>query len=310
MPSASATRLYVEDSVVRCGEKVGRRKCRKVVLKGGRVVCDNDHEFSIAELLLAAKQAGQVNLEDVLAELFALQMSSPLAQYRGVSGLVVLTDVEIEAALKKPNGENPLNLADGWCQQQMSAVPWSVQQLIKLVELCKTPEWDCQPVLTFEPPTILDSPITFARMYEWLGVALDGLGPGNVRDNVQYSNWPIKENRDWVTAPLSGGWRMYYQPTPFWARKKGWTDQQKWVGKFGLNIRTAPEYTWMMDLWRANGLPENSFWVRTISRVDGWPVNVYFSSYGVTLNYCYHYPEDAFGRVGAAVEGVPLALVS
>lgn len=322
MPSASATRLYVEGGVVRCGDKAGRRKCKKVVMKGGRVVCENGHEFSLAELLSAAKQAGQVTLESFLEDFFTLQLSDPLAQYRGIDGLVILADHENEAALNKLNGENPLGLADGWCRQQMPAAPWSVQQLTKLVKLCKSKEWSgppeivdkyglCRPVATFEPPRILGEPVTLARMYEWLGVAHDGFGPGSVRDNVQYSNLAIRENRNWALTSLSGGWRVYYQPTPFWVRRKTWADQQKIAtDKFGLTIRTAPEYTWMMDLWRANDLPENPFWARTTTNnVDGWSVRVGFGSYGVGL-YCDYNLGIALDFIGAAVEGVPLALVS
>jgi len=312
MPSASATRLYIEGSDVRCGERRGRDKCGRVVLRDGKVVDRGGHEFTLAELLLAAERARQVSRLDVLRETFKLEAAQrcDLAPYRQIEGLVVVGLAEVERAFLGPKGKNPLNLPAGWCEAIAPPLQFTPETMARVAEYCRTDDWQCAPALVFELHEVAGKPTSLLQMQEWFGYSHDGYSPGTIQQDIHYSNWYCAEQyrkQKWATAPIvpCPRWAVRYLPHPKWATLKTYAAQLEAVERFpGLRTAEAAGEAWMMDILTANDQRyRQSTWTCTATKVDGWPLDVGLIDGGVRV--CQHcYPECVCGRVGLAVEGV------
>ncbi len=321
MPSASAAQgLYLDGDVVRCGEPVGRRRCKKAVLKGGSTVCDNGHQHSLAELIVAAKRTG-LTIDELLRQVYEIELSDPFALHREIPGLLVMGPEGDEQAFLRPDDKenpNPLGLPEGWARLLAPKVPISADQLYEQWVLpSQTPEWSDQPdgctpvlrlILREIPCQGGPRPTSPVELYGWFGRRHNNYGPGIVRTDIHYSNWYLgRTTEDWVNAPavLQAEWQMSFLPHPAWTTMKTWELQQKAVRKrLGLRLPFGPEELWMMDILAACGqrFRENT-WTRTSTIYDGCPLGVNLTPDGVNLYRSWH-PGHAYPGVGAAVAGV------
>lgn len=320
MRDASETLSSVgPDGIIRCAlpGRSKERQCAVPVIKEGRVIHHRGgrvyHSFSLGELLRALVDSGQGNLDEVLEEFYSLKQTDSLLPYHQINGLLVMGPAEIEQAFLSKNEENPnpLGLPDGWCQALAPPVPWSVDELKRVVEYCRTRDWQCQPILRLMLREIIcqgeSHPTSLAKMYRWFGRPQGGYGPGIVRADVHYSNWYLKQTEDWVNAPavLQTEWQIGYLPHPFWTTSKTWDAQQKEVLKYpGIRFAGASEEVWMMGILEANGIKcRQTTWTRTSTLFDGAPLDATLYSSGVSLTRCW-LPGDASPSVGVAAAGV------
>lgn len=235
----------------------------------------------------------------------------PLDPYRRIQGLIVIGPAEIEQAFLTADGGNPLDLKPGWCPR--IPVPYSVEQIKKLVELCQTREWRTTPVLWLALPEVGGQPTSFINQYKWWGVQHDNMGPGKVRQDVFWSNWYIGKSGpdyNWTreVATLQAQWHIGYE-LPALTTNLSWVKQQKAASERGLSIATAARDALMLNLvLTATGkYLRLTTYARTSTIYEGEPLDVSCSGESVHVDRNWN-PDDAYGYVGAALEGVPLKL--
>jgi len=319
--SVAKARLVVVDGVVRCGEP-GRGKgklCATPVLENGQVVHHragrNWHSFNLPELVRAAVDSGQISLEDLLCEYYALegcqQTGLNLEVYRQIEGLIVIGPEEWEQAMRGPNGENPLGLSENWCPRSPLPPTWTSENLNRLAELCHTPKWNCTPVLQLELHEVAGQPITLKQMYEWWGVAHDSLGPGTLH-NVDWSNWPITEGHNFASEPANEEtrWVLRYMDFPAYTTMLPWERQQQETKKNGLAISNVASDVLTMSLCAILGRKfRTQTWARTSTPFKGRPLEVgWVGGDGVSVSQFYS-PENAHENIGAAAEVVSRSLL-
>lgn len=246
---------------------------------------------------------------------------TPLAEYRQIKDLIVVGPEEIEKAFLGPNGENPLMLTPGWCPRL--PVPYSVEQMKQLVELCQTKEWQTRVILWLALPEADGMSTSLIDQYVLWGVAHDGLGPGRIGQDVMWSNWFLGKDYLWaktppVSEPTWNFWKVGYE-LPCWSTNLDWEDQKEAARKKGLRVSTATSDTLMLNLVAiATGRKlRSTSWARTATIFDGrqlWVTFCSMSPLGVSSGgpgLCvdnYWVPEGATGSLGLAVEGVPSGL--
>lgn len=307
MSSTSATRLYAEGDVVRCGLRDGRRPCKRVILKGGKIADERGHEFSIAELLHAAHQAGQTTVDDVLREYYALSAVpvDPLADYRQIKNLIVIGSAELDFACHGAGGENPLNLQSGWIPDV--PVPADMDRWIRSLTWRDGPEWQTRAALVLTPPMIGGIPTSLIGQNKIWGVPHDSLPGGLVRQDVFWSNYFLQPNHGWAKELPADQWQwMLAYEHPRWTTKLNWTSQKNVVNHRGMTISTVAQDAFALNaVLAATGIRlRSATWSRTSTIFDDFPLFVCSGGRGVVVDQCWN-TDGADGSIAASVQGVP-----
>lgn len=262
----------------------------------------------IAELSRQVKEHPD-RLPEITASLQMLIDGGLLVQYYQIEGLIVIGPHEWEKAVLGPKGENPLNLASGWCPQ--IPVPYTVAQMRKLAEICKSREWATTPVLWLALPKVGDMPTSLVNQYGWWGVPHDNLGPGQIRSDIQWSSWFVEPKYDWALEPAVTGptWMIGYE-FPRWTIRLNWNNQQDAARKRKMLIATAYQDAMMCNLVAITTGKKfrTSTYSRTATICDGNPLHVYWNlDRGLNVYQSWR-PGFAYDNVGASVEGIPVEL--
>lgn len=239
-------------------------------------------------------------------------IADPFAGYRKVKGLVFIGPGEWEKAMASRNrrNRNPLKLVADWCPHL--SIPWMVDQMKKLVELCQTPEWNTTPILYLAIPEVAGTPTSLVGQYSWWGVPHNSMGPGSIRQDVFWANWYHSRDDVWKDEPAvtEPTWMIGYEH-PRWTTEKNWLRQREVVADHGMAISTVAQDTLMLNLRLASAGERlrSSTWSRTSTLCDGCPLFVRSDGHGVDVGYRWDL-DDAYGALAASVHGMPLELVS
>lgn len=227
--------------------------------------------------------------------------NDPLAKYRRIRNLTVIGPAEWRKALMTK--ENPLNLPANW-QPECPTLP-ELEKMKAIAKLSLSKAWDTPAILWLALQEVSGQPTSLANQYKWWGVPHDGMGPGNIRKDVFYSNWFIGKY-DWANEPAvtEPTWIVGYE-LPIWTTSKNRRNQQLAVSEHGMNIATATRDALMLNLvLAATGKRlRRTTYARTTTICDGYPLVVGSFDDGVYVGRCWD-PDDGFDRVGASVEGV------
>lgn len=232
------------------------------------------------------------------------------ADYRNIRGLIFIGPKEWEKAMisRDRKNRNPLGIDTNWCPQP--EVPWTVDPIKKLVELCRTPEWNTTPILWLALPEVAGTPTSLVGQYSWWGVEHDSLGPGSVRADVFWSNWYHSRNESWKDQPAvtEPTWMIGYEH-PRWMAGKNWSRQQEVATEHGMSIATVTQDALMLNLRLASAGKRlrSTTWSRTRTICDGYPLLVLSHGNGLVVRD-YWNPGRAAGDLAASVQGMPLEL--
>lgn len=263
------------------------------------------------ERLFKAISSGAINLDELL---------DPFASYRKMPALIFIGPEDIERCFLGPNGENPLGLVPGWAPRDIPMVvstprgdiEITPELMQRIIALCSTEEWQTPPILWLCPPKVADLPTSLIQQYLWWGVMHDNMGPGNIRKDTMWSNWFVQQLYPWAKEAASGQWewKIGYE-LPRWSTKLKWENQQKETANRGLINPPAVRDALMLNLVAiATGKKlRTSTYARTNTIYDGHPLYVCFHGDSLSVDQDWS-PADVGGSLGAAVEGVPLELVS
>jgi len=236
--------------------------------------------------------------------------ADPYTEYRQVKGLVFIGPSEWEKAMtsRDRRNRNPLGLKAGWCPKPDLQYP--VDQLQKLVVLCRTPEWNTISVVWLALPEVASTSTSLVGQYSWWGIRHDNMGPGNVRKDVFWSNWFHSQDETWKDEPavIEPTWMLGFEH-PRWTTGKNWIRQQEVATDHGMTISTVAQDTLMLNLMASAGKrPRLSTWSRTSTVYGGDPLLVRSNAYGVYV-YSYWSPQNALDNLAASVQGMPSGLV-
>lgn len=233
-----------------------------------------------------------------------------LPEYYGIRDLYVIGPDEWGKAVRgeKRGNRNPLGLAQNWCP--CPPVPYTVEQMRALVELCKTPDWATRVVLFLALPEVGGVPTSLIGQRELWGVPHDGIGSGRVCSNIFWSDWFAKDAPSWALEPAvtKPAWFVGYELLK-WTIMHSWDDQQRLASDRGMSIMSVARSVLMRCLLAINGVQFNEqTWMRTATSHDGYPLSVHwYSGNGLYVSQYWH-PELANGFLGVSVEGVPREL--
>jgi len=297
--------LVVIDKNGELAAKCYRQKCRNAnITTPIRVsefmrIPDGVNPAQLEKLFEAVKE-GRLDIDTLL---------DPLASYRAIDGLLVVGVPEWEKAFMGPDNKNPLGLKPGWIPDVPLPSEWTPELFQKLVDLCKKPEWNCSPVLELELTEVSGVATSFVNLYGWFGVEHDGLGPGIIWPDLDYSNWFIKQGiKGWpdIPATLLARWKVGYVDFPDFTTKKHWENQQKIIAAKGLVTSSAASDALMLLLIKISygKWYRTSTWARIATIHGGCPLDVSVSSGSLNVRD-YWVPGSANGGLGASVEGVP-----
>lgn len=285
-----------------------RQRCRKAeistpIRSAGFVRVPQGMDSGRALKILELAQAGKIPVDEFL---------DSLVEYRRIKNLIVIGPREIEKSFLGPNGENPLNLASGWCPQIPLPEKWTPELLAKLSELCETKEWSTAPILWLAPKEVGGKPTSLINQYGWWGMAHDGYDGGSVKKDTMWSNWFIKDQHAWALEPAVSDWtwRVGYE-LPQWSVDLNWQGQQKAVQDRGLTIASAASDALMLNLVAvATGRRLRiATWARTATICGGCSLGVSFRADGLDVRGFWH-PGHVLAYLGVAAEGVPKALIA
>ncbi len=231
----------------------------------------------------------------------------PLAKYRGIEGLIVVGPAELDKACRSldQNNLNPLDLEDGWIPN--IGIDPTIDKWICSGKWRTNKDWTTRAFLVLCPPEIGGIPTSLIGQNKLWGVPHDGIEAGNVRQDVFYSNWFLKENYDWANVPVVDQWRWLLGfEHPRWTTNLDWDGQQKAAKKKDMQISTAAQDVFALNVvLAATGIRlRSTTWSRTSTIFDGSPLHVY--SFGARV-YVFRScpPGHAFDSVAASVQGVP-----
>lgn len=246
------------------------------------------------------------------SDLEVAKVKDPLSDYRRIKGLMVIGPKEWEKAMlsRDRKNRNPLDLTSGWCPSP--PVPYTTEQMKKLVEICQTPDWATTPVLWLALPEVGGLPTSLVNQRNWWGVRHDELEAGNIRTDIMWSGWFSGKEYAWAEEPAvtEPTWMVGYE-LPCWTTCLNWTGQQEAAGKRNMSIATACRDALMCNLVAiATGKKFRlSTWSRTATVYRGGPLGVsWYLDYGLCV-FQFWNPEDSSGGfIGASAEGVPMEL--
>lgn len=229
--------------------------------------------------------------------------------YRRISNLIVIGPEEWEKAFRTPEGGDPFNLGTGWCPRDIP-VPWIPAQMATLAKLCKGRNWKTRIVLWLALPEVGGLPTTLTNQYKWFGVGHDGKGPGEIRQNVFWSNWFVGKNYVWADEPavIEPTWMIGYE-LPEWTMNKNWQNQQNVAQEHGMSIATASRDALMLNLvLAATGKKLRlTTYARTTTVCGSSPLDVDSDDVGVFVRSHWN-PGNVHDALGLTVEGVPVEL--
>lgn len=229
-----------------------------------------------------------------------------LSEYYGIRDLYVIGPAEWEKAVRgeKWRNRNPLKLVRGWCP--CPPMPYSVEQMRALVELCKTTGWNTRLALWLALPEVGGVQTHLMGQSELWGISNDNLDPGRVRSDVLWSNWFVPPQHPWAHEPAvtEPTWLIGYE-LPEWTTNHSWDDQQRLVRDRGMSLVPVARSALMHNLLAINGVRFNEqTWARTAT-IHDVPLSVLWCSGDGLVVDRDRYPELGYGHVGASVEGVP-----
>lgn len=266
---------------------------------------------------------GPLSYEDAMAGLQAIlenrfsenveRTRPPIAAgYNKIRNLIYVGPERVEKVMAgNRRNPNPLGLSSDWCPK---VVPqYSVEQMKELARFCQVEkDWQTRVIYYLVLQKIGGLPVNLENQYDWLGVKHDNFGPGQVRDNVMYSNWFKGKNLPEalempeidVEAALCIGYEF-----PRWAAGLNYEDQKKAARDRGMRQVSAVQDTWMLNIVHASTAKRlrETTWSRTSSLYDGYPLDVSSGGYGVYVRRRWISPH-ANALVGLSVQGVPSEL--
>lgn len=248
--------------------------------------------------------------------------------FRKIKGLLVVGPEEWEMATRRQNGRNrdPLGLGRNWCPRDILMVidtsrghlELTPEIMQVLVELCKTPKWDCTPVLQLELPEVGGESTSLAWQYKCWGVPHEGMTDGVIRQDEQYPSEPIRNKAECAFEPATEKVRVVvkYLDFPEWTTGKSWGSQKAEIKERGLETVSVSSDALTMSLVSiALGKQFRNFnsLARTDTMFDSHPLSINRKEGALrcsTGSSSWGYSGNDLYFLGAAVRGIPSEIVS
>ena len=243
--------------------------------------------------------SGQVSPADVIA------LSDPLAEYRQIEGLFVVGPQELDKLFRIETKGNPLGLSEGWIPE-IPSIDSRTDAWIRSCIWRDDPEWDTRIALVLVPPKIGNVPTSLVGQNKLLGIAHDGIHGGIIRKDVLFSDWFVLQNDGWANEPATKGWQwLLIYEHPLWTTGMKRVDQWKVAKEKGMNISSAVQDAWGLNMVRA--VYDVSFRFSTYSRTStvcgGNPLCVGSLGDGVSVDRHWS-PSYVDGNIAASVQVV------
>lgn len=163
-------------------------------------------------------------------------------KYQTIDGLIVLGPKDIGAMVRcRLTRENPTKIKKGWFGS-IPKIPWTIDQMQALADLCKGADWQSVPVLWPAKPYIGVDASSMRNQAMWWG----GMNSVLRWPLLGHDRWFM--NASWAKVPITPfkTWKIGYLKPPIWSRGLSFLEQQCAAQEMGVTIADVPNHIFLL----------------------------------------------------------------